>query len=36
LTWLEAGLVERKGLAKEVNQHPEKQVSQTDPDAPFM
>ncbi|MFT6331030.1 MAG: transposase [Bermanella sp.] len=36
LTWLEARLVELKALEKEVNEHPDKQVSQTDPDARLM
>jgi BMFP domain-containing protein YqiC len=36
LAWLEARLVELKALEKEVNEHPDKQVSQTDPDARLM
>jgi transposase len=36
LAWLEARLVELKTLEKEVNEHPDKQVSQTDPDARLM
>jgi len=36
LAWLEARLVELKTLEKEVNKHPDKQVSQTDPDARLM
>lgn len=36
LAWLKARLVELKALEKEVNEHPDKQVSQTDPDARLM
>jgi len=36
LAWLEARLVELKALEKEVNEHPDKQISQTDPDARLM
>jgi hypothetical protein len=36
LAWLEAHLVELKALEKEVNEHPDKQVPQTDPDARLM
>jgi transposase len=36
LAWLKARLVELKTLEKEVNEHPDKQVSQTDPDARLM
>jgi hypothetical protein len=36
LAWLEARLVELKALEKEVNEHPDKQVSQTDSDAHLM
>ena len=36
LAWLEARLVELTALEKEVNEHPDKQVSQTDPDARLM
>jgi transposase len=36
LAWLEARLIELKALEKEVNEHPDKQVSQTDPDARLM
>ena len=36
LAWLEARLVELKALEKEVNEHPDKQVSQTDSDARLM
>ena len=36
LAWLEARLIELKAIEKEVNEHPDKQVSQTDPDARLM
>ncbi|MDO6693170.1 IS1182 family transposase [Aliiglaciecola sp. 3_MG-2023] len=36
LAWLEARLIELKALDEEVNEHPDKQVSQTDPDARLM
>jgi hypothetical protein len=36
LAWLQQRLVELKALETEVNEHPDKQVSQTDPDARLM
>jgi transposase len=36
LAWLQQRLVELKALEKEVNEHPDKQISQTDPDARLM
>ena len=36
LAWLKQRLVELKALEEEVNEHPDKQVSQTDPDARLM
>ena len=36
LAWLEQRLIELKGLEVEVNAHPDKQISQTDPDARLM
>ena len=36
LAWLEQRLVELKALEIQVNEHPDKQVSQTDPDARLM
>lgn len=36
LAWLEARLMALKALEKEVNEHPDKQVSQTDPDPRLM
>jgi transposase len=36
LVWLQQRLVELKALEKEVNEHPDKQISQTDPDARLM
>ena len=36
LAWLKQQLVELKALEVEVNEHPDKQVSQTDPDARLM
>lgn len=36
LAWLKQRLVELKALEKEVNDHPDKQVSQTDPDSRLM
>lgn len=36
LAWLEQRLVELKALEKEVNDHPNKQISQTDPDSRLM
>jgi len=36
LAWLKQRLVELKALEKEVNDHPDKQLSQTDPDARLM
>ncbi|EBN2862722.1 transposase, partial [Salmonella enterica] len=36
LAWLKQRLVELKELEKQVNEHPDKQISQTDPDARLM
>jgi hypothetical protein len=36
LAWIEQRLAELKTLEKEVNEHPDKQISQTDPDARLM
>ena len=36
LAWLEQRLIELKALEIQVNEHPDKQVSQTDPDARLM
>ena len=36
LAWLEQRLIELKALEVEVNAHPDKQISQTDPDARLM
>ncbi len=36
LAWLKQRLVELKELGKEVNEHPDKQISQTDPDSRLM
>lgn len=36
LAWLKQRLVELKEIKKQVNEHPDKQVSQTDPDARLM
>lgn len=36
LAWLKQRLVELKALEIEVNDHPDKQLSQTDPDASLM
>ncbi|MFT6897596.1 MAG: transposase [Paraglaciecola sp.] len=36
LAWLKQRLVELKALKKEVNEHPDKQISQTDPDSRLM
>mgnify|MGYP003632626122 FL=1 len=36
LAWYKQRLLELKALEKEVNEHPDKQVSQTDPDARLM
>ncbi|HGM9945912.1 TPA: IS1182 family transposase [Providencia rettgeri] len=36
LAWLKQRLVELKALEKQVNEHPDKQISQTDPDARLM